>query len=199
MIAKATSFLSGKVFTYLLNAYTDAAIGAILQDHLQTRRIPRGTNETSVRARQIIRASGGSQDFLRGAIYAMVKVNGLADYVYAYVIDRIFLLGVFHAYAKKLRIISLGEPRWFPVHIQPLFDSRVRRGILWVEQHNIETNRRVAREIRNRNAKAGEKVRRILTQAKQAPMPHVFAESAARTQLAAARWDRLFVFLLTLR
>lgn len=199
MIATFTSFLSGKVFTYLLNAYTDAAIGSKVDVYLRTGRIPSGTSEVSSRARAIIRAARGSEEFLRGAIYAMVKVNGLADYVYACVIDRIFLLRVFNRYCKELCVISCGEPSWFPMRIKPLVDSAMRRGIIWVERHNIETNRRMARDIRNGNAKAGEKVRRILLEAKKAPLPHLFAESAARTQIAAANWDRLFIFLLTLR
>jgi hypothetical protein len=81
----------GKVFTYLLNAQTDSRIAEALLRHVEEGRYPTGMTEVELRARDLVNSldkDARTAGQVALAAYTIERVNGLADYLFAYLLAR---------------------------------------------------------------------------------------------------------------
>jgi short subunit dehydrogenase-like uncharacterized protein len=87
-------FLLSRIFTYDLNAAVDAHMAAVLVAYVRTGRVPDSRDEASARAAQYIAllADHPRPDAAAAlTAYVVERSNGLADYVYARVLERHWL------------------------------------------------------------------------------------------------------------
>lgn len=204
--------LTGKIDSYLINAYHDAAISRHLLAFITDGQTPPHT-ETGQRAQRLIDQTPADKKDERLAVQAFAQywLNGHADYAYAR-LHRLALpsrsLPRPNPYAERetgrLRLtypwadIALG--RYQALH-EFVFQKTKRRltlgrkeiatEIIRVQQENGRYNRTVRKMLKKR-LPCSPKATGLTRQAQEVPWPHLYLRAAERAQAGAAVWDKLF-------
>ncbi|MGF1506372.1 MAG: hypothetical protein GYB64_13330 [Chloroflexi bacterium] len=217
--------LLGKTTSYRLNAYDDADIASLIVQYVATGDAPEGEEQVAERARTIIADIDGEDITPRLMVraYTLHWFNGLADLIWARLIETAFGLKPLCT-GQQYAEFETGPVRAFfwgylmRGDISPIVryveeyapftldDDVVVEEIVYVQHANTGVNRTNHDLLLNGEAPPNNpKVARIHELAADLPRPEVFVHSAAKTQLAAGRWDSLFtayirtVFALTRR
>jgi len=218
-------FISGKIASYWLNAYVDAAIACHLVDYVQTGSLPAGDDPAQMRARLLIEKASADRHRERVVVRAYTErhLNGHADMILAGLLDR--LLGArviddptpWAVEQFTLRMMFFPWPLLYQGDLAHLHAyARDEAGIdLTLPPHDIiheicavqieniaingQNRLRLQDLARLPDFDDNPKLRRLREMAGRYRRPRMFLWSAARTQKMASRWDWLFMHTLRLR
>jgi hypothetical protein len=229
--SRARIALLGRTSSYRLNAYDDAAIAGRLVCYVAHGETPRGIDPVSQRAADFIARTPEDchRQRLIAQAYTLHKLNGLADLMWARVLERWAGLPVLALEEGGAGSDGYSDHEDGPLDvtfwIPPLVFGNLEtveayarkrageglalsarqfaREVARVQHANIAANRQTQALIQARLGAAAPsthpKVERLHALAERVPHPATFIRAAARTQIAAARWDYVVIAMLRLR
>ncbi len=229
--SRARIALLGRTSSYRLNAYDDAAIAGRLVRYVAHGETPQGADPISQRAAAFIARTPEARHRQRliAQAYTLHRLNGLADLMWARVIERWARLPVLALEESDAGDDGYSDREDGPLDltfwIPPLVFGNLEtvaayarerageeltlsarhfaREVARVQHANIGSNRQTQALIQARLGTAAPaahpKVERLHALAERVTHPATFMRAAARTQIAAARWDYVVIAMLWLR
>lgn len=209
------TFLSGKIFQYYLNAYTDAKIAKELNFHLKAK----NKTNLSKRSLQIAKMAKGNSKMISGISYAMYYWNGFYDYMWAKFWEK-FLpkdtkdilqtevksfqkkTSTQSAYAEFGGKIILAKPIFLLFLGKLHFAKRSRKlieAVILTQKHNIKSNQRYIKLLLKGKAANNEKIKSAFACSEKFKNNEIFIKGCIHTLNGASFWDGLFIKILRIR